>query len=273
MNARLTQLAAVGSTFVLVLGVAACSSDDARTGASASAASSSPSVAEPADATHAAFFQKIADAQTDVRTSHVSMRISAGSVAITADGDIQIGDTPADTSMSMTMDMGAAGPSELSMVLLDNVMYINLGERTGGKYGAVDLTDTSNPLGSQFATITDQLDPSKQLSGFKDALTSLEEKGEPVTIDGVEAQPYELTLDTAAMTGLPGTAGGSASGLPESLTYTMYIGPDNLLRRVTADVAGSAIQADYSKWGEPVEVEAPAADEISQTALDQLGGA
>lgn len=280
MNPRLTKLAAIASTVVLALGVTACGSGDdqaqdaaPKKAAAASATPSSPATTSPADdapvdATQAAFFQSITDAQVEARSSHVEMTIDGAGTAITAQGDVAVGRTPADTVMSMTMDTGATGMGTVSMILVDKVLYVNAGGLTGDKYGAIDLDSSSSMIAQQFGSITEQLDPSQQLEQFQKALTSLEKKGKPETIDGVEAQPYELTIDPSKMVDLG--AGGAA--VPKTLTYTLYIGPDDLLRRITASVAGSTVRADYSRWGEKVDVEAPPADQISQDALGQLGG-
>lgn len=273
MTSRTRQIAALASTVVLALGVSACGGSDdtpaAKASASATAGSGSSSPSS-GDAAPAAFFQDITDAQVKAGTSHVSMKIGAAGQTITAEGDIKVGSTAADTSMRMTMDLGSTGMGNLSMVLVDKIFYLDFGQVTGGKYAKVDLDDASNPIAKQFGSITDQLDPSEQLAQFKDALSSFEKKGSPETIDGVKAQPYELTLDTSKVTGLADLPSGS--DVPKSLTYAMYIGPDDLLRRITADVAGSTIKVDYSKWGEPVDVKAPSAAEISDVDLGQLAG-
>ena len=59
--------------------------------------------------------------------------------------------------------------------------------------------------------------------------------------------------------------------LPETLTYTMFIGPDNLVRRLTSEVDDSSVAVTYSQWGKPVDVQAPPAGEISDKDLSQLG--
>jgi hypothetical protein len=138
---------------------------------------------------------------------------------------------------------------------------------TQNKFAKVDFR---SPVVSEFFAITEQLDPSKQLDQLSEALTSFEMKGEPEHIDGVDAQPYELVLD-ASKIDAPGTVPGAAASLPETLTYTMFIGPDNLVRRLTSEVDDSSVTIDYSQWGKPVDVQAPSAGEISDKDLSRLG--
>ncbi len=278
MTSRLKKLASVASVLVLGLGVAACSSDDDQP---AAGATSSPAAGETTEApaadggdlTQASFFSELTAAQTDARTSHVTMEIGAAGQTIKATGDVEVGETVADTAMTMSMDLGSTGMGSMKMILVDGAFYLNFGQMTENKYAKIDLSDTSNPIAAQFSSITEQLDPSKQLDQIDKALTSFEKKGDPETIDGVQAQPYEVVLDTTKIAGMSELSGDAAASVPKTLTYTMFVGPDNLLRRVAADVAGSTITVDYSKWGEPVDVSAPPADQISDMDLSQMGGA
>ena len=149
------------------------------------------------------------------------------------------------------------------MRLVDKVFYLNFGPLTDNKFATLDLTDESNPATKQFGDILDNVDPAKQLEQLKDAVTSFEKKGAAKEIDGVQAQPYEVVVDGSKVSAAAGLEGQGAQGVPETLTYTMFIGPDNLPRRIATDIAGTSMTLDYSKWGEDVEVEAPAKSEIT----------
>jgi hypothetical protein len=157
------------------------------------------------------------------------------------------------------------------MRLVDQVFYMNMGQMTQGKYLKIDLTDENSPLAKQFGQILEQMDPAKQLDQFNGAVTSFEKGGDPKTIDGVKAQPYLVKVDTSkikAFMDLPESAAGS---MPDSIDYTIYVGSDSLMRRIEFELAGSKSTVDYTKWGEPVEIKAPAASEISDKDLSQLG--
>ncbi len=104
----------------------------------------------------------------------------------------------------------------------------------------------------------DQMDPAKPARQFKAAVKSFEKKGEPQTIDGVKAQPYVVTVDTSKIDAFKDLAGGRrAARCPKTMVYTMYVGSDDLLRRMEFDMAGAKTTMDYSKWGEPVDIKAP----------------
>jgi hypothetical protein len=275
MTTRLHKISAAISVVVLALGTTACGGSDSSSSKAGTSGAASTSKASAADGelTKASFFTAISTAQAKAQTSHVELEIGAAGQKITAEGDVEVGKDVADTAMRMTMSTGSSGPGKISMVIVDNTLYMNLGQMTQDKFAKVDLDDEDNAIAKQFGSITDQLDPSKQLAQFKDAVTSFEKSGSPQKIDGVEAQPYEVVLDTSKIAALSELSGGATAGVPKTLTYTMFVDSDNLLRRVQADVAGSTVEATYSKWGEPVDVEAPQAGEVSDLDLGSMGSA
>jgi hypothetical protein len=271
MHLRSKRLAAATSVVVLSLGLTACGGDDDATSDSvgSSTADAPRTVAGgESDLTKDSFFTSVSDAQNGARTSHVAMTIGTSEQTITAEGDVEVGATIADTSMAVTMDMSAAGLGEIDLRLVDEVFYIDLGEMTGGKFAKSDLDDPDDPIARQFGSLSAQFDPAKQLASFGDAVKSFKRSGDAEQIDGVQAQPYEMVLDTESIAGMSGLVAGG--GLPETLTYTMFIGPDNLPRRVTADIATGSFTLDYSRWGEEVDIQAPGDDEISDVDLGEL---
>lgn len=262
---KLSSIAAV----VLLAGLtlSACGDEDKDdTGAKATPSSSASGKELTADS----FFTTLIDEQLKAGSAHMAMSMGLGGQAIKADGDVEFGKSFADTSISVDLDMGSAGPATMKMVLADRVFYMNFGQMTKGKYAKVDLADEDSAFGKQFSQMVDQMDPTKLLGQFQKAVTSFEKKGKPQQIDGVEAQPYELVIDTAkidAFSDLP-----AGANVPKTITYELYMGSDNLLRRMAFDVAGSKTQIDYSKWGEPVDIEVPPASEITDQDLSELMG-
>lgn len=262
------------SAVVLVgaFGLAACGSDEADGGGDTSV------VGEEADTelTQENFFEEIAAAQIEAGTSHVVMQIGAEGQEFSAEGDIVSGETAEDSAMSMTMDLSESGAGQVEMRLVDNVFYMNFGPMTQNKFAEIDLEDENNPLGQQFGSIVENVDPAQQLEQLEGAVTSFEQTGDAIELDGVQATPYEVTVDSSALTESMGAAGEDLpeGSLPEEVTYSMFVGPDNLIRRMVIDVAGTATQLDFTKWGEDVTIEKPADDEISdEDPFGQMGGA
>ncbi len=274
MNSRLQRLVAASSIAVLALGMSACSSDDKKTESDKSSTpSATPSEKEQAaaapSAEQLAIFTAITDAQAKAGSAHVVMDIGSGAEEISAVGDLVFGEKADDTAMSVAVEMAGNKEYSLAMTVLDGALYVNLGKITGGKYGKVDLAAADNDsVAMQFTPLTKQLDPSQQLVQVKRSVKSFGDKGAPEKIDGVMTQSYELVLVTAKLAGMAD----APEGTPKTMTQTLFVGPDNLLRRMVTGVGGAKVQIDYSAWGEPVNIKAPRSSQISATALDKLRG-
>jgi hypothetical protein len=236
-------------------------------------AGSSSATTDGSDLTKATFMTATSEAASKAKSAHVSMDIGAGGQTVTAEADVAVGSSPEDTAMTMTMDMGAAGAGTFEMRIVDQIFYLNFGSMTQDKFTKVDLTDESNPIAKQYGAIMDQMDPAKQLHDLSEAVVAVEKKGEPEELDGVQAQPYRVVLDSTKIPALAELPGGAAAQIPDRINYTMYIGPDNLPRRFISDMAGTTMTMDYSKWGEPVDIKAPDPSEVSDKDLSELMGA
>lgn len=215
--------------------------------------------------TSANFTKEIAAAQQKAKTSHIKIAADAFS----AEGDVELGASAADTKIAMKFGTGA-GTGDLDMRLIDQIFYINLGPMSQNKFARIDLTDPANPIGAQYGSLIEQFNPTKQMEQFDDAMTSMTKKGKPIELDGVEAQPYEVVLDTSKIEGLDKI--GAGAELPEEMAYIVYVGPDNLPRRISTDLSGASVKVDYTKWGEPVDIKAPAKTEIAdEDLMEKLG--
>ncbi|MGH3459803.1 hypothetical protein [Aeromicrobium sp.] len=268
MRVRLKNLI-TATALVLVAGgsLSACSDDGSSGGVGEESGTA---------LTRSNFLDEITQAQTEAGSSHIKMAVDVAGQKLEADGDIQTGETMADSAMAMTMNTGQAGMGSLEMRLVDQIFYLNFGPMTDNKFAEIDLTDKDNPIGKQYSEIVSNLDPAQQLKQFEGAVTSFEKKGKTVSLDGVDAQPYVVVIDTSKMSG----AAEAPPGMPKTLEYTMYIGPDNLPRRVlsqlpaAAGAGGGEMKIDYSKWGEKVSITKPDKAEITdKDFLSQLGGA
>ncbi len=90
----------------------------------------------------------------------------------------------------------------------------------------------------------------------------------------MNAQPYVIAVDSSKLS----AAKDASKSLPKKLEYTMYIGPDNLPRRVLTELpgvaggGGSTMTINYTKWGEKVSITKPKASEITEKDFfSQLG--
>jgi hypothetical protein len=183
-------------------------------------------------------------------SAHVAMKMDAAGQSITMQGDTRI--DPADPAMKMSMDMGSQ--LSLDMILVDKKIFIKgIPGMAPGKWA---VADSSSELGKQMEGALAQGDPTKMYAQFDKAVTSVASKGEE-TVDGDKTWKYELTLDPSAMAASMPT--NSTVKLPKTITYLAWVDADNHLRKVTFDVMGSKATMLMSKYGEPVDITAPAA--------------
>lgn len=257
---RMTRVASVVATSVLSLGLLAGCGDKEE---AANGASSSDAVAAAA-LTQESFGSTIGDAMIASGSVHLSMAGTIMGQELAAEGDQKIGKKLADNQLGVTMQLLGM---DAEMRLLDEVVYVNLGALTQGKFATIDLNDTSNPLVEQFGGMADQADIAAQFETFKDAISGFEKAGKPQKIDGVTAQPYLITVDAKKLAKAQGDGNGQ---IPESLESTIFVGPDNLPRRMVIELQGQALTLDLSRWGEPVSIEKPADSEITEFDVGQF---
>lgn len=281
MNSRLTRLAAAASAVVLTFGLAACSGDDAdKEPGTKSATTGSPTKGEdpatggePADDAPGAaggltqnnFVDRLTAAQRKAATSRVRMNIEAQGQKSVANGQVRTGSTIKDSAVAMSIDATGAGVGVMEMRIVDGAFYLKFGDMTQGKFVLMD-PKADDPLADQLTNLMEQVNPTKQVKQFGEALKSFERTGSPKTIDGVAAQAYELVLDTSKLARVPG-ASASDTKLPKTLTYTVFVGPDDLPRRISAKIVGLSFTANYTQWGKPVDIEKPTASQITDKGL------
>lgn len=264
--------ASVLSGSVLLLGLTGCSDDAEPTAAegspSASAGSSEaaePSPAESAaadgggDAASEAFLERLKAGMGDTGSVHVEM-LMTGPVKTSAEGDTTYG--PGGSEMQLTMQM-ADLPGGMEMVLVDDRAYLSVpGVTEQGKFFEID---PGNPM---FAGLEDGLSPADSFAAFEAGLQKVEKVG-PEPVDGEPATRYRLEVD--AERALAATGQPEVPGLPETLTYDVWLDSEDRMRRLVYALAGTKLTMDMSDWGEPVTIEAPDPTDIVE-APPMAGG-
>ena len=238
------------------------SSDDAATDDAASDEADDSGSAS-GDLTTDDFAERLTAATIEAGSYSLDMTTEAAGTSSTISADVELVDDT--TNMSMTMD--AQGVA-MEIRIVDAIFYMNLGDMSGGKFVKIDPADESNPLAGQFDGIESQLDPTKSLEGFEGAFTKVEKVGEPVDVDGVQAQQYTVVVDTTKVTGdLKEQAEAAGGSLPPELTYEYWIDDQDRMVRTTSEIAGATVDMTFSGWGEDFGITAPGADEISTEPL------
>ena len=269
---RSRTLAAIAAGALVLTAVAGCGSDDKGKDSDAKSTASSPSASSSTDTgdvtgstddstsvdeadaaapgerlTKGNLVATMLAAMRDKQTARMTMKIGS---SISANADVRYSEDA--TEMKMSMDMGS---TKASVILVDGVVYMQ--QSAGGKYVKIDK-DTPG-MGSIVEQMSG-LSPDGSIEAMRGALKSVKYAGSD-TVDGTKVSKYRVTADTSAMASSLGGAAGAAD-LPDTVTYTLYVDRDQLMRRIDMDIAGQKIQMLVSDWGKPVDIAAPSASEI-----------
>jgi LppX/LprAFG-like lipoprotein len=199
------------------------------------------------------------DAAKKAGTAHIAMTMT-GKSSFSAKGDVAYGQ--AQPRMSMSMSMPQLGKGKIEMRYVGKVIYMQIpGVTPAGKYIAIDPSDKNSPLAKSFAGTTDQMDPLQSIKAMESAVQSAERVGKQ-TMGGATVEHYQLTVDTAALVkGLTPSAAKQAD-IPKTITYDLWLDEKHLLRRVSFDMSGTTFESTMTRWGKPVHVQRPSADQL-----------
>ena len=268
---------AAGAVLTLALGgLTACGDDSSSAGGAGSSDASTPSSSsssaapsEPADASSASasvaagetvptaeFTALLQKSVSDLTTAHVALK-AGGAAALSMQGDIDYtGKTPA---LAMKLDLSG---QEIEARLVDGTSYL---KATEDRWVSYDAKDPKNPFGS----FSDQLDLTSVYSSFGKGLQKVVFVGNE---DGLDH--YQLTLDTSEVLksmgqDLPAEAAGRCPRpSTTTCTSTARTGPP----RSTSTSPGQTLSTTYSKWGEPVDIQAPPPPTRSRPARAEVSG-
>lgn len=206
------------------------------------------------------------DAQLTAQTVHVSADISASGQQATLDGDVKMGASLADYAADITISAPAMG-NGLRMVIVDEVLYMNLGPITQGKFARIDLGDTGSAMGQLMSQMMTSADPSASLKAMEDGVTSFRKVGAE-RIDGIDTTQYRVEVDTRkvlAALGMDDLAGMAGAQLPETASYDLWIGDDDLMRRMSFSMGDvMSMTMNLTAWGDPVDISAPPPSQVSK---------
>jgi hypothetical protein len=292
-RARTTRrhLILTGVAAVTALGLAACGSSAPRSAAVGESSAKALGTPEAAASTAASAGAAASSATPSVKASgssagtpsatELTLRVTS---AAKARGTARLTMTPGTTGQRATgvmrfktsgvdfaMTVGLPGGKSMKMVVVGGTAYMNVGEKYQGKHWIRIVPGGSDPLskalGPMLAQLGTGLDLDTQLAGVKDAKITAATRA---TLGGAPITKYTLVsgeksllaqLDKLAATPeLRDTLRTQFKGAhAESV---MWIGDDNLPRRVDSRVVGGKIPGTsttvtYSDWGKPVSISAP----------------
>ncbi len=211
------------------------------------------------------FIETVSRAERDARSVAMDMRIGRPGVEqMHLAGHVHQGTSTSDIAMEFTVS-GSVFPSPLSVIVVDEIMYLEMDGLTGGKYVKYDLRDANSSMGDLLTGV--QLNPTAQLRGFRGAIEDFDVDGTE-RLDGVDTAHYRVTVDTTALLDNLDTSSDQLFGAgvepPEQLTYDFWVGADRLPRRISVTMADVTTRMDMRAWGQPIDIEAPSPRQITR---------
>lgn len=262
-------LPALLATGALALGLTACGSQEEP---EAPAESTSTVAEEPADPTTEAEDTEAPtedDAAANDATAQFLEHFTAGLDAVQTASTLMVMNDPSGAvieykgvidytqdpiAMTMTMPSPEDPAIMMETVMVDGVMYINMGERSQGKWvEATGMTEASDPIG--------------EMRAFEAAITDVVHVG-PVDLDGVATEQYTVTIDPKLM---PAGSVDPGTVLPESIVYEIFLDAEGRPAGMDMEFMGGSINTRLTNFNAPVTITAPAADQI--ISLEELQGA
>jgi len=247
----------------LALGLAACGNDKPEaTGYKPSAPSETPAAvtsntATPQQATVAhlnrvTFVPAMTSAIAKQKSWHTTGKMTAnGSTMMTMSG-VQTADPVA---MSMTMSGAAFQGKTAKIVVVKNTGYLSIpGMTPTGKY----LKFTSG-MNDQLAEMVEGGDPTKIFKSFDKSLVNIKFVSSE-TVAGQKLDRYAVTVNTVKALAAQGKK--VPSGLPKTLTYSIWLDKANLVRKLTFNLSGVSMVMTMTDYNKPVHITAPPASKV-----------
>lgn len=245
----------------LIFGVVGCSDS----GESGSSDGSGPASQAAPALTKANFASELTTAQADASSAHIEATIAAAGQTGTMSGDVDgLGDVDK-SALDMSLDLGG---QQLQMVKVDQVLYVKgvgLNSDPAKPWVKLDVSDQHNP----FSRVLDTVNPANFIAYFK-GVTRFQDKG-PATVNGEESHHYTVTVNAAKMLAAnPAFKGQDVAslGLPDQITSDVFVNADNLPVKISVAMGSVAsFKANFSHYGDAVDISAPPADQVSDFSL------
>lgn len=268
------KLTALLSALALAVTLSACTDNAADDGAANNTGNSGGGTEEAAT-NLAALAKSIGDRTAETSTAHMVFTADAAGQKITGEGDLEVGADDAAMTMTMSTPEGNVG-----FVFLDGIMYLQVGQELEPGKSWIKIDPNGNdPMAKALGGVSDQMrqqaDPRQTLAQFEKSgeITSQEE----TELNGETVTHYMITVDVeklAAEQKDPTLKKALQEGGIKDFPVELWVNEDELPVRIKVDMpmadpaSGAAtkasVQVDYTKWGEPVTIEAPPADQVAE---------
>ncbi|MEU4396065.1 hypothetical protein [Kribbella sp. NPDC023855] len=261
-----SRVAAVAVALPMILGVAACGTDD-RSGAPAgttptpapatapatTTASTAPlKAAPPLRLTNASFMPAMNKANQKVTSMEATTRMVVQGQAMSM--------KVATTTKPFGLKMDMSTPDGLiKMIVVKTGMYMSTPDLPAGKY--LKLSTGKDAELAALAEMAESADPAKTFEGWNKAGLKVKfVKSE--TVGARKLDRYLVTMDTKTALGAKAKGIPAEAKLPKTVTYTVWMGTDNLPYKLSFNLLGMDVQMDITGYNTVRPITAPPASKI-----------
>lgn len=265
------------SAFALAVTLGACSGNDNSGGSTSNTGANGSGDAPVAAANLVDLAKSLGEETAEASTAHMTLTGDVAGMSMTGEGDLRFGAEDAAISMNISTTEG-----DMSMVFMDGVLYMKLPQEleAGKPWIKIDSNTNSEiaaALGSANEQLSKSVDPRKALQEFEKAGEITD--SEQTELDGKKVTHYTITVDAQKLVDTQTDPEAKAeaqkavdAGMKE-FPVEVWIDEDGLPARFAMEMAapdgsGSTatvkMQVDYTKWGEPVDITAPPAEQIAE---------
>jgi hypothetical protein len=263
---------AVGGAAAALVALTACGTS----GTAGSAAPAAP--AAPKIDTMSALVQLVSAKTATTHTAHVRFTATTSAGAITGTGQIDFAGTASKIQMDLDTPVG-----DMDMVLVGSTVYMKLpqGIMHTAKPWITAAPGGTDPISKALSALTSEeqqnLNPAAAIAQIKGAGTITSTSKEQ--LDGLPTTQYTIRVDTAKLLAskaispqLRQTLTASGVKMPAHMDYQLWVNSDNLpvqfkvAETITTTQSATPqtidITTNYTEWGQPVTITAPAADQV-----------
>ena len=183
-------------------------------------------------------------------TMDMDMQMEGQAVTMTGKADLSGEGGPV-----MDMQMEMPGMGNIHMIMVDGQAYMSMpGLTEEGKFIQMPLDEL---MGEDADSFTNQVDMTSQWDDWEAGAQKITFVGAE-DVDGESLNHYTMLIDTSALDSE------DMADMPDELTYDVWRDDQNFMLQVSFDVAGAESVMKMDNWGEPVDIVAPDASQITE---------
>jgi hypothetical protein len=202
----------------------------------------------------------------DTGSAHVNLSVT-GAMKATGAGDVRYGGAGPEGRFEISVPEML--PGTVTALVVGHAAYVSVpGMTEPGKFFKVDKHML--PMGDLGGV---ELSPQAVYKAIEAGIVKVDDLG-TATVGGDATDHYRVHLDpmkTADELGL-GAKLASVPDVPKTVAADLWLDGQDRVRRFSMDAKGTTVQLDLTKWGEPVEVKAPAAKDLVESPQFGMNG-